>query len=139
MSKKNINLFNSISIVSSFYNEEKNVEILWEELKKVEKFINIKQFVFVDNGSTDSTHIKLQKIKSTDDRVLLLKNSYPSSYSRGFSTGLEKSSSDYSLLIHSDLQVNIKTTLEEWSNKILHSKKDFSKKDFVFLTFRTKY
>ncbi len=136
MNKNNPKLFNSISVLSSFYNEEKNVNILWDQLKEVEKLINIKQFIFVDNGSTDSTYIQLQRIKSLDERILILRNKYPSTYSKGFSTALRYSSSDYSLIMHSDLQVNIKITIEKWIKKIVASKKDIDKKDFVFLTFR---
>tara|TARA_B100002019_G_C21206604_1_gene567021 strand:- start:303 stop:1058 length:756 start_codon:yes stop_codon:yes gene_type:complete len=136
MNKKNLKLFNSISVVSSFYNEEKNVDKLWYQLNEVEELISIKQFIFVDNGSNDSTYIQLQKIKSLDKRILIFRNNYPSTYSKGFSTALRYSTSDYSLIIHSDLQVNIKLAIEKWINKINESQKDFDKKDFVFLTFR---
>ena len=68
---------------------------------------------------------------------MILRNNYPSTYSKGFSTALRFSTSDYSLIIHSDLQVNILITIEKWIEKINKSKINFDKKDFVFLTFRT--
>ena len=67
---------------------------------------------------------------------MILRNNYPSTYSKGFSTALRYSTSDYSLIIHSDLQVNIKITIEKWIKKINKSKKTWIKK-ILFLTFRT--
>ena len=129
MKKKKPKLFNSISVVSSFYNEEKNVDILWNQLKEVDKLITINQFIFVDNGSKDLLY-SITKNKIFGCKNFDIKNDYPSTYSKGFSTALRYSTSDYSLIIHSDLQVNIKITIENGLRKLINQK--ISDKRFCF-------
>ncbi len=107
-------LFPSISIVSSFYNEEKNIDRFWMQANELSKYLNIKEFIFVDNGSSDNTLSKLITLAKRDKRVKYLHNEKPTNYSIGFSAGVSKVSSEYTLVTHSDCQINVDTTIKRW-------------------------
>jgi glycosyltransferase involved in cell wall biosynthesis len=67
-----------LSIITPCYNEEVNVEICAQELKKVmsESLPNYKyEHIFADNASTDSTLIKLKDIAAKDNNVKVISNS----------------------------------------------------------------
>ena len=67
-----------LSIITPCYNEEVNVEICAQELKKVmsESLPNYKyEHIFADNASTDSTLIKLKDIAAKDKNVKVISNS----------------------------------------------------------------
>ncbi len=66
-----------ISIVTACYNEEENVEELYQRVKKV--FAALPQHhyehIFIDNASTDKTIDVLKRIASTDSNVKIIVNS----------------------------------------------------------------
>ena len=67
-----------ISVVTPCYNEEVNVEICAQELRKVmqEQLSNYEyEHIFADNASTDSTLIKLRGLASKDNRIKVIANS----------------------------------------------------------------
>ena len=67
-----------LSIITPCYNEEVNVEICAQELKKVmaHHLPNYKyEHIFADNASTDSTLVKLREIASKDANVKVISNS----------------------------------------------------------------
>ena len=67
-----------LSIITPCYNEEVNVEICAQELKKVmaHHLPNYKyEHIFADNASTDSTLVKLREIASKDENVKVISNS----------------------------------------------------------------
>lgn len=67
-----------LSIITPCYNEEVNVEICAQELKKVmsKSLPNYKyEHIFADNASTDSTLLKLKEIASRDKNVKVISNS----------------------------------------------------------------
>ena len=54
---------NKLSIIIPVYNEEENVERLYEKLvKDLEPLQREYEILFVDDGSVDSTYLKLKKI-----------------------------------------------------------------------------
>lgn len=61
-----------ISIVIPAYNEEKNVENIYHEIKKccanLEKKYSL-EIIFVNDGSLDSTWEKIKKISEKDKNV----------------------------------------------------------------------
>lgn len=67
-----------ISIITPCYNEQENVAICANELRKIMKS-NLKgityEHIFVDNSSTDETFDKLLLIAKKDKRIKLIKNS----------------------------------------------------------------
>ena len=59
-----------ISVVVPLYNEEDNVQLLYEEIKGVlDTMAEQAEIVFVDDGSRDNTLAKLEAIQAGDDRV----------------------------------------------------------------------
>ena len=67
-----------LSIITPCYNEEVNVEICAQELKKVmqEKLSDYDyEHIFADNASTDSTLVKLRELATKDDHIKVISNS----------------------------------------------------------------
>ena len=67
-----------LSIITPCYNEEVNVEICAQELKKVmqEKLSGYDyEHIFADNASTDSTLMKLRELAAKDDHIKVISNS----------------------------------------------------------------
>jgi glycosyltransferase involved in cell wall biosynthesis len=96
----------TITIVSPCYNEEKNVELLYREVKKVFEDLDGYQceFIFIDNHSTDGTQDVLRRLAAEDASVKLILNarnfgSIPSSYH-----GLVQGTGDAVVGMVSDLQ-----------------------------------
>ena len=59
-----------ISVVVPLYNEEDNVQLLYEEIKGVlDTMAEQAEIVFVDDGSRDRTLAKLEAIQAGDDHV----------------------------------------------------------------------
>lgn len=67
-----------LSIITPCYNEEVNVEICAQELKKVmqEKLSGYDyEHIFADNASTDATLLKLRELAAKDDHIKVISNS----------------------------------------------------------------
>jgi len=67
-----------LSIITPCYNEEVNVEICAQELKKVmqEKLSGYNyEHIFADNASTDLTLVKLRELAAKDDHIKVISNS----------------------------------------------------------------
>ena len=67
-----------LSIITPCYNEEVNVEICAQELKKVmsESLSNYEyEHIFADNASTDSTLMKLRQLAAEDKNIKVISNS----------------------------------------------------------------
>ncbi|MCQ2610092.1 MAG: glycosyltransferase family 2 protein, partial [Lachnospiraceae bacterium] len=99
----------SIDIIVPCYNEESNVDHFYEEVKKVEKNVKIGSkipfhFIYVDDGSTDHTLMRIKDLSKKHKEVSFI------SFSRNFGkeaaicAGLEKSKADYTVLIDIDMQ-----------------------------------
>ena len=68
-----------ITIISSFYNEEKNISKFYEEvnlaiifLKKHE--IDVNEIILIDNNSLDNTFEELNKLEFHNTNILIFKN-----------------------------------------------------------------
>lgn len=90
-----------LEIVVPCYNEEKNIEIFYNEINNVLNDFVDWTIIFVDDGSTDDT---LNEIKKLEKNVKYI------SFSRNFGkeaaiyAGLKKTSEDYVILMDADLQ-----------------------------------
>lgn len=96
-----------ISVIVSCYNEEKALPLFYEEMEKVraKDFEGIDfEYIFIDDGSKDSTLEEIKKLKEKDEKVRYI------SFSRNFGkeaamfAGLETSTGDYVTLMDADLQ-----------------------------------
>jgi glycosyltransferase involved in cell wall biosynthesis len=62
-----------LSVIVPFYNEEKNIDPLYEEIKTVLESIGRPyELVFVNDGSRDETSLKLKNISDADSNVVVI-------------------------------------------------------------------
>lgn len=95
-----------VSIVVPCYNEEKAIKIFYNEITKIEKAMPsfAFEFIFIDDGSKDSTLEIMKELHKADSRVKYI------SFSRNFGkesaiyAGLLHSDGDYTALMDVDLQ-----------------------------------
>jgi glycosyltransferase involved in cell wall biosynthesis len=109
----------SISLVIPAYNEEDCVDELALRIKTViDSEISYSwQVVIVENGSLDSTWVKLSKIAEADSRFKLIRLSRNFKMDGGLTAGLDYISSDACILMTADLQDPpelIPTFLRKW-------------------------
>jgi glycosyltransferase involved in cell wall biosynthesis len=96
-----------ISIVTACYNEEENVETLYQEVRKIfqEKLKDYEyEHIFIDNASKDETVPILKKIASVDRNVKIIVNSRNFGHIRSPHYGLLQASGDAVISIVADLQ-----------------------------------
>ncbi|MFZ5341923.1 MAG: glycosyltransferase, partial [Patescibacteria group bacterium] len=75
------NLLKSINMKLSFilpiYNEEKNIPILYNELKNIIEKLNNKissyEMIFIDDGSKDNSFVQLAQLKTQDSNIKIIK------------------------------------------------------------------
>jgi len=96
----------SVAIVIPAYNEEDCVDELALRLKKVFDSENgySWQVIIVENGSNDSTWIKLSKIADLDNRFRVIRLSRNFKMDGGLTAGLDYISTDACVLMTADLQ-----------------------------------
>lgn len=96
-----------ISIVSSCYNEEENVEELYERVKKqMEKYDGKYEWeqILLDNDSTDNTAQKLRELASKDEHVKVILNARNFGHIRSPFYGIINATGDAVIYMASDLQ-----------------------------------
>lgn len=107
-----------ISVVSPVYNEEENVEELYNELvSALSKTGKIFEIIFVDDGSTDSTFEKLKKIRERDKRVKIIRFRRNFGQTPALSAGFDYSMGEIVITIDADLQ-NDPSDIEKLLEKI---------------------
>jgi polyisoprenyl-phosphate glycosyltransferase len=107
-----------ISIIIPSYNEEENLPVLYERLKHVaETLDHTFEFIFVDDGSLDSSFQILDDLAGKDNRVKII------NFSRNFGShaaclaGLSQATGDACTFLSADLQDPpevIETLVNEW-------------------------
>ena len=96
-----------ISIIVPCFNEEENINAFYTEVEKTSVFLPSDtelEYIFVNDGSTDSTLSTLKNLSDTDKRVNYI------SFSRNFGkesamyAGLKNCTGDYAVIMDADLQ-----------------------------------
>lgn len=136
-----------ISLVSSCYNEEENIETLYERVtKEIEPFSNKYEFEYIllDNGSTDNTETKLRELAQKDSRIKVILNARNFGHIRSPYYGMIQSSGDAVIYLASDLQDPpelIKDFIEKWEQgyKIVLAKKTKSEESCLMFVIRSAY
>lgn len=96
-----------ISLVSSCYNEEGNIDKLWERVKaQMEKFGDKYEFEYIllDNHSSDNTEEKLRELAKQDNRVKVILNARNFGHIRSPYWGMIQAHGDAVIYLASDLQ-----------------------------------
>jgi len=94
-----------LSIVVPIFNEEKNIPILYERLKKAANTISSNhELIFVNDGSKDASFFELMKLAETDKRVFYINFSRNFGHQIAVTAGLDHSQGEAVVIIDGDLQ-----------------------------------
>ena len=95
-----------ISVVTPCYNEELNVESVYQQVKEV--FLSLPNYeyehIFIDNSSTDNTLKILKEIAKKDNRLKVIVNIRNFGHIRSPYHGILQSNGDATILLVADLQ-----------------------------------
>ncbi len=96
----------NLSIIIPSYNEEENINEIYERIKKTLIDINIDNFeiIFIENGSTDKSLEILKKINQNDKKVKIVSFSRNFGYQNAILAGLKYSKNDHVCILDGDLQ-----------------------------------
>jgi len=94
-----------LSVVIPAYNEEENVPILYEKLKKVLDGLGQDyEIIFVDDGSTDGTYQRLKQLAEKDSRLKVIRFKRNYGQTAAMSAGFEHAKGDVIITLDADLQ-----------------------------------
>jgi len=94
-----------LSVVVPLLNEEENVVLLYQKLRQAlrNQFL-LYEIIFVDDGSTDGTYQLLKKLKSSDDKIIIVKFVRNFGQSAAFAAGFNIASGDLAITLDGDIQ-----------------------------------
>jgi len=94
-----------LSIVLPIYNEERNIEILYKEIKKVLNHLpKTHEIIFVNDGSTDRSSVIISSIKEIDNKVKTITFRKNFGQTAALDAGIKASSGKVIITMDSDLQ-----------------------------------
>jgi glycosyltransferase involved in cell wall biosynthesis len=94
-----------ISVVTPCFNEEENVDELYDRIKSVMLGLDYQyEHIFIDNASNDGTQQKLRALVAQDKRVKVIFNTRNFGHIRSPFYGLLQGSGDAVIIMASDLQ-----------------------------------
>jgi glycosyltransferase involved in cell wall biosynthesis len=94
-----------ISVVLPVYNEEKNLDILYKEIKDTFSKINKEhEIIFINDRSRDGSLDILRKIAKSDSNVKLISFKYNAGQTAAMSAGIKSATGDVIIPMDSDLQ-----------------------------------
>lgn len=137
-----------ISIVTPTYNEEENVENLFNKIKEIfEVELENKydfEHLFIDNCSQDKTVEILSRLAQNDKRIKVIVNSRNFGHIRSPFYGLLQAEGDAIVALAADMQEPPKLIIEfikkwEEGNKIVVGVKDKSKENLLMFLIRKSY
>ena len=95
----------TLSVVIPVYNEEENIRLLHERLRKALDQLNQEyEILFVDDGSTDTTLAILEEIRAEDNRVVVLSLRRNFGQTAAFAAGFDFARGDVVVTMDGDLQ-----------------------------------
>ena len=95
----------SISIIIPVYNEEKNISLIYDELKRVLQRVNYEhELIYVNDGSQDNSDKELQKLSLVDNKVKIIEFSRNFGKEIATTAGINNCRGDACILIDADLQ-----------------------------------
>ena len=96
----------TVSVVISAYNEGESVNELHKELSKVMKDLPLKDYelIFVDDGSSDDTYAKCQKLQSKDKHVKIVHLRRNFGHEVAMTAGMDHAKGEAVVFMDADLQ-----------------------------------
>ncbi len=95
----------ALSIIIPIYNEEKNIDLLYERLKHVaDQLTDSCEFIFINDGSRDASLTLLKKLTIIDSRVRFISFSRNFGHQIAVSAGLDQCIGQRIVIIDADLQ-----------------------------------
>jgi len=135
----------TISIITPCFNEEENVQELYERIQKAMENLDYEyEHIFIDNASTDRTVELLRGIAAQDKRVKVIINTRNFGHIRSPYYGLLQGSGDAIISMVSDLQdppEMISEFIKKWEEgyKIVIGVKTHSEESGLFYFLRSLY
>jgi glycosyltransferase involved in cell wall biosynthesis len=94
-----------ISVIVPFYNEEDNIEPLYEQLSDTLKTLNRQyRIIFVDDGSTDNTFRNMLKVREKDNSVKIIKFRKNFGQTAALKAGFDHAEGNIAISMDGDLQ-----------------------------------
>ncbi len=136
-----------ISIISSAFNEEENVQVLYEKVKEQMSKLADKydyEHIILDNASTDGTAKKLREIAAKDKNFKVILNARNFGHIRSPYYGMLQAKGDAVISMVSDLQDPpelIPDFIKKWEegNKIVVGQKNQAEESSLFFMVRKFY
>ena len=102
-----------ISFIIPIYNEEENIDILYNELLEVANHINIEyEIIFIDDGSIDNSLLLIKTIAQVDSQVKYVSFTKNLGQSAALSAGFHYAKGDTVITMDGDLQNNPRDIVE---------------------------
>lgn len=94
-----------LSIIIPIYNEEENIDPLYKELKEVLSSLGRSyEILFIDDGSTDTTWSRLQKLHERDPAITLIRFRSNFGQSAAMKAGFDHAEGNLIITMDADLQ-----------------------------------
>ena len=134
-----------ISVLTPTFNEEENIEALYEKIKDEFKKLNYTyEHIIIDNNSTDSTASIIKKLCQNDKNLKLIVNNKNYGHLNSPYYGMMQTSGDATILMMSDFQDPpelIPEYLKLWESghKVILAQKSESDENFLMKNLRKIY
>jgi glycosyltransferase involved in cell wall biosynthesis len=94
----------SVTLIVPVFNEQDNIQPLYQQLRPVMDQLEDVELVIVDDGSTDATPVRLQEIVARDRRVVVVQFRRNYGQTAAMQAGLEQARGEYLVTLDGDLQ-----------------------------------
>tara|TARA_Y100000310_G_C20553474_1_gene749325 strand:+ start:224 stop:1159 length:936 start_codon:yes stop_codon:yes gene_type:complete len=96
-----------LSIVIPAYNEEKNIQVIYNQVSSVlKKLKKTYEIIFVNDGSTDRTLFELKRLRNSDKKVKIISFTKNFKKASALAAGLKSASGKVIITMDADLQDN---------------------------------
>jgi dolichol-phosphate mannosyltransferase len=125
-----------LSLVIPLFNEEENIQPLYDAIDKATKGISI-EIIFVDDGSKDKSLAIIKNLSHKDDRIQFLSFSRNFGHQNALKAGIDYSKGDCVISMDADLQHPpelIPSLIEKWKEgyDVVYTIRKYDKKTAFF-------
>ncbi len=99
----------NFDMIIDFYNDEAVVEHVHTNSVKAERFLHIKNYIYINNGSTDRTLMKLTDLALNNPKIKIIDIQENIGFGNGYKAGFIASDADFIITNISDSQFDIYT------------------------------